>query len=530
MDLIVFSELATTGYPPRDLLERTDFVAANMELLDRVAALTDDRLALLVGHVEPNTAGRGKELFNAASLCCGGRVIGTYRKCLLPTYDVFDEARYFEPAAHVEVLHLRDVPIGVSICEDVWNDGELSPRRRYQRDPVDEMAAQGARLLVNLSASPFNVGKGGLRAKLLQRKAAAHGLYCFSVNQVGGNDELVFDGHSLGFDPRGELILRARDFAEDFIVYELPDAALHSTTAEAASAAPIIRDVSRSREEEVLGALTLGLRDYAFKCGFASVVLGLSGGIDSALTAVIATRALGADNVLGVAMPARYSSEGSVVDAEALANNLGVELRTVPIDSILQVYLDELAGACGGEMGGVTEENLQARIRGAVLMALSNREGRLLLSTGNKSELAVGYCTLYGDMSGGLAVISDLPKTLVYALARHINTAGEIIPEATIVKPPSAELRPDQKDQDSLPPYDILDRVLEAYVEHDLCVDDIVERGVPRSTVLEIVRLINRNEYKRRQAAPGLRITSRAFGSGRRYPIAASYAAIDQKS
>ncbi len=527
VDLVVFSELATTGYPPRDLLERTDFVAANMDLLGRVAALTDDRLAALVGHVEPNAAGGGKRLFNAASLCQGGRVVGTYRKCLLPTYDVFDEDRYFEPGSDAGLLYLNGIPLGVSICEDVWNDGELIPMRQYPRDPVDEMAGKGARLLLNLSASPFNVGKGALRGQLLQRKARIHGLYCFSVNQVGGNDELVFDGHSLGFDPNGELVVRARDFAEDFLVFEIPDRALETTEQPASPQQAVIRDVSESREEQVLRALVLGLKDYTRKCGFNKVVLGLSGGIDSAVTAALAVRALGASNVLGVTMPARYSSEGSVRDSQALASNLGIELRTVTIDPILQSYLDALHDASDGVVEGVTEENLQARIRGAVLMAFSNREGRLLLSTGNKSELAVGYCTLYGDMNGGLAVISDVPKTLVYDLAHHINESGEIIPDSTIRKPPSAELRPGQTDQDSLPPYELLDEILEAYVELDLCVDEIVERGFDRSTVVDVVRLINRAEYKRRQAAPGLRVTSRAFGSGRRYPIAASYAAIE---
>ena len=522
VDLVVFTELATVGYPPGDLLERHEFVEANLEQLQRVARLSDDTLGILVGFVDRNVSGTGKGLYNAVALCDGGEVVARCHKCLLPTYDVFDEARYFQPGTDVRPLDFRGVKIGVSVCEDVWADPDLDGRSLYSRDPVLELIHRGAQILVNLSASPFELGKAAERRELVRRYAADSGRFFAYANQVGGNDELVFDGHSLVFDGRGEVVARAHDFAEDLLVYEVPDEAL----GEARGAAGLpgeIRETASSPEAEAMAALELGLRDYVRKCGFDTVLLGLSGGIDSALTAAIASRALGPDKVLGIAMPARYSSEGSVTDAEALAANLGIDYRLIPIDGIFQSYLDELEPVFAGLEGDVTEENIQARVRGAVLMALSNKFGRLVLATGNKSELAVGYCTLYGDMCGGLAVISDVPKTLVYDLARHLNADREVIPESTITKPPSAELRPDQADQDSLPPYEVLDRIVEAWVEELRSEDEIIAEGLDPHAVRQVVRLITRNEYKRRQAAPGIKITAKAFGVGRRYPIAARY-------
>jgi NAD+ synthase (glutamine-hydrolysing) len=522
VDLVVFTELATTGYPPGDLLERRDFVDQNLAQLERVARLTDDHLGILVGFVDRNDSGTGKDLHNAVALCHRGEVTDRYRKCLLPTYDVFDEMRYFEGGVDVRPMEFRGVRIGVSVCEDVWADPDLDGRSLYHRDPVLELIHGGAQLLVNLSASPFELGKAGERRDLVRRYAEDSGRFFVYANQVGGNDDLVFDGHSMVFDGRGRVVARARDFGEDLLVYDVPSEALGKERG-AAGPAGVIRDVTDSREAEALAALELGLRDYVRKCGFGEVLLGLSGGIDSALTAAIAARALGKDKVLGVAMPTRYSSSGSVADAEELANNLGIDFRIIPIDDIFQAYLGGLAPVFADLEDDVTEENIQARIRAAVLMALSNKFGRMLLATGNKSELAVGYCTLYGDMAGGLAVIADVPKTLVYGLARHINSDQVLIPESTIAKAPSAELRPDQADQDSLPPYEVLDRIVEAWVEEHRSLEEIVAEGFDGGIVREVVGMITRNEYKRRQAAPGIKITAKAFGAGRRYPIAAKY-------
>jgi NAD+ synthetase len=521
-DLVVFSELATTGYPPRDLLHHASFVRANLDLLDRIARLTDDRLGLVIGCVTPNTAGDGNSLFNTAALCYQGRVAGRHHKTLLPTYDVFDEDRYFEPGSRVEPFAFKGVSLGLTVCEEVWNDRDFWPRRLYARDPVCELADRGAQVLLNISSSPFTIGKAALRREMVRQEAVKNRRPLFYVNQVGGNDELVFDGHSLGFDRTGALVVRGRDFEEDFLVYDVdpgPDAV--------AVPGPVA-DVSTSPEEEAFKALTLGLRDYVTKCGFSRVVLGLSGGIDSAVTAALATHALGPAEVTGVAMPTRYSSEHSLRDAEDLARALGIRYEVIPIDTVFQSYLDALAPVFAGLAPDVAEENVQARVRGGILMALSNKFGSLLLTTGNKSEIAVGYCTLYGDMAGGLAVISDVPKTFVYRLARYINTRGPrpVIPESTLTKAPSAELRPNQTDQDSLPPYDLLDRIVEAYVERNDDVETMVRAGIDRATALRVVSLIDRNEYKRRQAAPGLKITSKAFGVGRRYPVAADYNSV----
>jgi NAD+ synthetase len=532
-DLIAFSELATTGYPPRDLLNHPRFIDMNLDMLNRVAALATGRLSVLIGFVDRNPSREGKGLFNAAALCRDGRVVARRYKSLLPSYDVFDEDRYFEPAHEVEPMDLHGIRMGVTICEDVWNDKDFWPKRLYSRDPVCDLAAQNAGLLVNISASPFTVGKGELRREMIRSEAVKNGRYFFYVNQVGGNDELVFDGHSIGIAMDGRQVVRARDFAEDFIIYDVPLAGEEAAPAptgslprwpsQAAPSTPVVRDVSGSDEEAAHRALVLGLGDYTRKCGFTNVVLGLSGGIDSALTACLAVDALGPEHVLTVAMPTRYSSDHSLTDAASLAQALGVEHRVIPIDSILQAYLDLLAPVFDGGPAGATEENIQARIRGAVLMALSNKLGHLLLTSGNISELAVGYCTLYGDMCGGLAVISDVPKTFVYRLARYINRDRIVIPESTITKPPSAELRPNQKDTDSLPPYEVLDAIVEAYVERHLDIDAICEMGIDPAIVVDVVRRIDMSEYKRRQAAPGIKISSKAFGIGRRYPVAADY-------
>ena len=521
-DLVVFSELATIGYPPRDLLEREELIDRNLEQLERVAALSDTDLAVLVGHVGRNPSSEGKPLYNAAALCHQGRVVGSYQKCLLPTYDVFDEARYFEPGPQPRPLAFRGMALGVTVCEDLWTDPELLPRRLYRRDPVRELVAAGADLLINISASPFTLGKGQVRRDMVCRKARETERWLVYVNQVGGNDELVFDGHSIIADPTGAVVVRARDFAEDLLLYDLPDHCRDGRPGEPGT----LRDVAACAEEETLNALQVGLRDYTQTCGFTGVLVGLSGGIDSALTAAVAARALGPANVLGVAMPSRYSSAASLSDAEALARNLGIELRTIEIDRIFQSTLHELAPSFAGLEEDVTEENIQARIRGVILMALSNKLHRMLLATGNKSELAVGYATLYGDMCGGMAVLGDVPKTLVYRLARHLNSGTDVIPASILEKAPSAELRPGQTDQDTLPSYDLLDRVVEGYVERQLSPDELVAGGLDREAVELAVRLIDAAEFKRQQAAPAIKISSKAFGSGRRYPIAADYRSI----
>jgi len=520
-ELVVFSELATIGYPPGDLLERRDFVDRNLEQLDRIAELSDHGPGLVVGFVDRNASGRGKGLLNSAALCVGGRPVARYHKCLLPTYDVFDEARYFEPGGPAKPMMFKGVRLGVSVCEDVWADPDLDGRSLYHRDPVIEQVEGGAEVLINISASPFELGKAAQRRDLIRRYAAQAGRFFVYANQVGGNDELVFDGHSIVVDPTGAVVARGRDFAPDLLVYDIDVAASTGSPGE-------LRSVAETTEAEALSALELGLRDYVAKTGFRDVVLGLSGGIDSALTAAIAARALGSEHVLGVAMPTRYSSEGSVRDAEALARNLGIGFDVIEIDGIFQAYLDRLDPVFAGREPDVAEENIQSRIRGAVLMAIANKFGRLLLATGNKSELAVGYATLYGDMAGGLAVISDVPKTLVYRIANHLNRDTEVIPASIIDKPPSAELRPDQVDLDSLPPYEQLDHVVEAYVERCLSVREIVAEGVDRDVVERVVAMIDRTEFKRRQAAPGIKITAKAFGIGRRYPIVADYRSLHE--
>lgn len=517
-DLLILPELALTGYPPRDLLRRSAFLEAEERLLAEMAGWTERGPAILAGCTRPCAGGGGPPLHNAAVLLDGGRIAGEAFKTLLPTYDVFDEARYFSPAPTRSPLLFRSRRLGVTICEDLWTTEGFAPPGGYAVDPAAELAANGAEILINLSSSPFQLGKPKLRLALLSSRARETGLPLIYVNQVGGQDELIFDGGSCAFDRDGVLEARAASFREDLLVLEL-DRGLDPVGGR-------IVAPPDPGPAEACAALELGLRDYLGKCGFDEVVLGLSGGIDSALTAAIAVRALGPDRVTGVAMPSVYSSEGSLRDARALSAKLGIVLHEAPIRGIVGAYNATLEPVLGRPPEGVTEENLQARIRGDLVMALSNATGAMVLTTGNKSELAVGYCTLYGDMSGGLALLSDVPKTLVYRIAEWINREGEVIPRASIEKPPSAELRPGQRDEDSLPPYEVLDDILEAYVEEGLALPDIVGRGHPRETVEAVLRLVNRNEYKRRQAAPGLKITSKAFGVGRRYPVAADYSSL----
>jgi NAD+ synthase (glutamine-hydrolysing) len=509
VELVVCPELATTGYPPRDLLLKSGFIKGNLAMLDRLAAAAG-RTGLLVGYVGENATRPGRETTNAVALVQSGKILTTRTKTLLPTYDVFDEDRYFEPATENRPVDFQGRKIGLTICEDVWNDEDFWRDRRYRRNPAVELVEAGAKIIFNVSASPWHLGKNRTRFDMLHSlvvKTRTPLVYC---NLVGGNDELVFDGCSLAFNGAGELVARGTLFAEDFVVAD--------TDAEQAIAPDTTVD-----EEKVFKALVLGLRDYIHKCGFKSVVLGLSGGIDSALTACLGVAALGAEQVRGVSLPSQFSSPGSLDDARAIAERLGIRYDVISIQPPFEAVREQLKAVFAGRPEDTAEENIQARLRGVTLMALSNKFGSLLLTTGNKSELAVGYCTLYGDMCGGLAVISDVPKTMVYRLARWINRDKEIIPAASITKPPSAELRPNQTDQDSLPPYDVLDAILEAYVVQGKSAGEIMAAGFDEATVKRVVRLIDLNEYKRRQAAPGLKVTSKAFGVGRRIPIAQRY-------
>ncbi len=513
VDLVVFTELSLTGYPPRDLLERRWFMRQVDEAIAAFARATADHPDTGAIFGAPTATGErvGRGLHNSAVLVDSGRVVAIAHKSLLPTYDVFDEDRYFDAADAVRVVPYKGEVLGISVCEDAWNVPELWPRQRlYDHDPIAELAAQGATLMVNISASPFHASKDQVRYDIIRGHALDHGVPFVYANQVGGNDELIFDGGSFVVDGSGRMIHALAYFAEDIVTID--------------TAAPGSGDAYIPLEEvpSVHDALILGIRDYMGKCGFSSAVIGLSGGIDSAVTCALAAEALGPENVMGVAMPSAYSSEGSITDARALADDLGIRFEVAPIRETYDHYLDAMADLLPPPPG-VAEENIQARIRGTILMAISNKHGHLLLSTGNKSELAVGYCTLYGDMSGGLSVLADVPKMMVYALAHHINRDAEVIPLASITKPPSAELRPDQTDQDTLPPYEVLDEIIEAYVEEGLSSDDIAARGFDADTVNWVVRAINRNEYKRRQAAPGLKVTTKAFGLGRRMPIAARY-------
>ncbi|PYV26168.1 MAG: NAD+ synthase [Acidobacteria bacterium] len=510
-DLVIFPELALCGYPPRDLVEKPSFIARSEAELERLAQLLPD-IPTLVGYVRRSHAEQGKAVSDAAALLHRGKHLLDYNKSLLAFYDVFDESRYFEPGSSPGLYTLAGWRLGVTICEDIWNDKRFWKKQLYARDPVEESVRSGANLLLNMASSPFATGKIQLRHDMLRAIAIERQLPVVYVNQVGGNDQLIFDGSSLAFNARGELCTRAKSFEEDLVIFDASDGLEE------------VHPGPASEIEAVYQALLLGTRDYVVKCGFKKVIIGLSGGIDSSLVATLAADALGPENVLGVSMPGPYSSPGSLRDAEALAGNLRIELRVIPIRSIFDHYLATLDPAFAGLRRDTTEENIQARIRGNILMALSNKFGSLVLSTGNKSELAVGYCTLYGDMAGGLAVIADLPKTMVYELARYLNRASERIPIACLEKAPSVELRADQIDQDTLPPYEVLDIILKAYIEENLCAQEIIETyQLDPDVVWQTVRRVNNAEYKRQQAAPTLKVTAKAFGMGRRYPIASKF-------
>lgn len=507
-DIVITPELATTGYPPRDLLLRENFVRRNLEVIDELALATGEAgSGLVVGFVGLSQDRPGRSLTNSVAMLHQGGCLGTRSKTLLPTYDVFDEDRYFEPARQNEPVVFRGRKLGLTVCEDLWNDEDFWKERRYRRNPAAELAEVGAEVILNVSASPWHLGKNRLRHAMLGSLAAKISRPIVYCNLIGGNDELVFDGSSLAIGARGTTIAGAAMFAEDMVLADLESDA---------EWAPC----EISDEEKVYRALVLGLRDYLHKCGFRSAVLGLSGGIDSALTACLAVDALGAEHVRGVSLPSQFSSQGSLDDARQLAANLGICYDVIPIQPGFEAVKGSLGPIFEGRAEDVTEENLQARLRGVMLMGLSNKFGSLLLTTGNKSEMAVGYCTLYGDMCGGLSVISDVPKTMVYRLSRWVNREREIIPWASITKAPSAELRPNQTDQDSLPPYDLLDAILDAYVVEGKSAAEILALGYPEEGVRRVIRLIEGSEYKRRQAAPGLKVTTKAFGVGRRIPIA----------
>jgi NAD+ synthetase len=505
-DVVIATELAVTGYPPRDLLDREIFVNAALEIRDQLAAMTGET-TLVFGCITRNASWCGKPLHNAAIVARGGNVILEQHKSLLPTYDVFDELRYFEPGRSVGVVDIAGVRAGIAICEDFWFDDEVLGTKIYCRNPIDELARQGAEVILNISASPFNSGKRRSRYDLFSRIARRYDIPLVYVNQVGGNDELLFDGSSIVIDAKGRTIFCAPAFEEHSALVKLEGSPCESV-------------LVLKNDAEIGRALIMGLRDYIRKCGFRDVVIGLSGGIDSAVTAAIAVEALGAEHVTGIAMPSQFSSQGSIDDAKALAENLGIAFHTVPIGPIYDPYESAFTKLFGNETFDLTNENAQARIRGNILMAWSNRTGAMVLSTGNKSELAVGYCTLYGDMAGGLALLGDVYKTMVYRVARWLNRDGVVIPESSITKAPSAELRPDQTDQDSLPPYEVLDGILKLYIEEWLEVDAIVAAGFERSLVERVLKMVDTNEFKRRQAAPTLRVSSKAFGGGRQMPIA----------
>uniref|UniRef100_B8HVE8 Glutamine-dependent NAD(+) synthetase n=1 Tax=Cyanothece sp. (strain PCC 7425 / ATCC 29141) TaxID=395961 RepID=B8HVE8_CYAP4 len=518
-ELLITPELALCGYPPRDLLIEPSFISALQQQLEQLAQQLPAGLTTLVGTVVPNLQVGGKPLFNSVALLAEGKIQQTFTKRLLPTYDVFDEDRYFEPGRQTNLLITAQLRIGVTICEDLWNDELFWQRRLYTVDPLAELASQGVDLILNCSASPFSVGKQQLRERILEHAARRYQQPIVYVNQVGGNDDLIFDGRSVVVDRQGEVIARAKAFESDLLVLEWDQ---EEQDFRPAKCAPQPED----EIAEIWAALVLGVKDYAQKCKFAQAVIGLSGGIDSALVAAIATAALGAENVLGVLMPSPYSSDHSISDALALAQNLGIRTQTLPIAELMQTYDYTLIPLFSGTNPGIAEENIQARIRGNLLMAIANKFGYLLISTGNKSEMAVGYCTLYGDMSGGLAAIADLPKTKVYAVCRWLNDQAklqgkEAIPQNVLAKAPSAELKPGQTDQDSLPPYEVLDDILDRLIEQHQSVEEMVAAGHDLATVERVIQLVHRAEFKRRQAAPGLKLTPRAFGSGWRMPIAA---------
>ena len=507
-DMVVTPELAIPGYPPRDLVYRSGFVEGNLEALQNLAKETGS-VPLITGFVDYSKEKAGAPFVNAAAVLQDGKIQHVVLKCLLPTYDVFDEARYFQPGCEVETIEIAGKQVGITICEDIWSE-EYLPSKLYVKNPPKALVEKGAEIILNLSASPYHQGKPILREEMMDNLCRDLGVPIVYANAVGGNDQLVFDGHSAVIGKDGKPLHRLSGFEEEVEVIDLGGTQ---------------GDVEEwpSPMEEVSDALVLGVRDYMRKCGFKKAVIGLSGGIDSALVAAIAAQAIGPENVLGVTMPSQFSSEGSVDDSVALAQHLGIECQQIPIKKVFEALKDEMSPVFGDRPEDVTEENMQARIRGLMLMSISNKMGNLLLTTGNKSELAVGYCTIYGDMCGSLAVISDLPKTTVFELCRWLNRDGEVIPWNTINKPPSAELRPDQKDQDSLPEYEILDGILEGYVEMQLSVDEIISEGYEEEVVKWVAHAVDINEWKRFQAAPGIRVSSKAFGMGRRYPIAQRY-------
>jgi NAD+ synthase (glutamine-hydrolysing) len=507
-EMVVFSELAICGYPPRDLLEKPAFVARGQRVVQEIAEAIPE-ITVVTGFVSPAAAETGKSVMNSAAVLRDGKVQFVQSKMLLPTYDVFDEQRYFHPASSQKVLPYGGKQLALTICEDAWNDKHFWHRRLYNVDPVDELLDAGANLVLNISASPFHIGKRELRFKMLRTIARDNKVPVVFVNQVGGNDSLVFDGSSCVIAPDGSVGAQAKSFEEDLVLFDTE------------TLKGDVHDQIEGEEASAYSALVLGTRDYVLKCGFRKVIIGLSGGIDSALTAAIAVDALGKENVTGMAMPSQYSSEGSVSDARALACRLGIRFEVVPIGDIFDRYRETLAPLFNRLPDDVAEENIQSRIRGNILMAMSNKFGHLVLTTGNKSEVGVGYCTLYGDMVGGLGVISDVPKTMVYRLSHYVNSRKPVIPESTLTKPPSAELRPGQKDSDALPPYEILDNILEDYVEDYHTAEQIAaDRGYEVKLVRDVIRMIERSEYKRQQAAPGIKITPKAFGFGRRFPIA----------
>jgi NAD+ synthase/NAD+ synthase (glutamine-hydrolysing) len=507
--MILFPELSICGYPPRDLVERPSFVEHNRTAVEQVAKATAG-IAVICGLVTAADASTGKSVMNSAALLKDGSIAFVQSKMLLPTYDVFDEMRNFAPAQSQKLFPLSGKQLALTICEDAWNDKQFWNKRLYTFDPVEALLQAGGNLLLNISASPFWIGKRELRSQMLAAMARNYKVPVAMVNQVGGNDSLVFDGSSVVFDPTGKIIAQCKSFEEDMVFFDSDQ-----LTGE-------IHDQIAGDEASAYAALVLGTRDYVRKCGFKQVIVGLSGGIDSALTATIAADAVGPDNVIGVGMPGPYSSEGSVEDAKTLASDLGIRFELLCITEVVEKYRKTLARVFSGLQEDVTEENIQSRARGTLLMALSNKFGSIVLSTGNKSELAVGYCTLYGDMVGGLAVISDVPKTMVYRLSRYVNSLRAVIPQASLDKPPSAELRPGQQDSDTLPPYDVLDAILEDYVEDSKSAEEIAEaHRFDITLVRKVIRMVERSEYKRQQAAPGLKISAKAFGYGRRFPIAA---------
>ena len=512
-DLVVFPELFLVGYPPRDLLERPSFIARTEEAIRELSEVSQKypRTGIIVGAPQPRQQSTGKGLHNSALLIYQGRLIFTQHKSLLPTYDVFDEPRYFDPAPEDPVVKFKDKILGISICEDAWNDPTLWHRPTYSYDPIEVLAEKGADLIINIAASPFHRGKEKLRYDIVRSHATKHRIPFLFVNQVGANDELIFDGRSICLDGAGDLMAVLPPFVEQVETISVDG--------------PGIRDPYVPQEEiaSVHQALVLGVRDYMDKCGFSSAILGLSGGIDSAVTCCIAVEAIGTENVVAVTMPGPYSSTGSIEDSRKLAENLGIRFEVIPISPAYEAYIKSLQDHFKGREPDITEENFQARIRGNILMALSNKFGHLVLSTGNKSELAVGYCTLYGDMSGGLSVIADVPKTMVYELAQYMNRDSIIIPQEIVNKPPSAELRENQTDQDTLPPYEVLDEILHYYVDEHYSMADLLQHNFDPETVKWVIRTVDRNEYKRRQAVPGLKVTSKAFGIGRRMPIAAKF-------